>query len=158
MNKDQAADIQGYLLKAAAAIDEASVIASRSGLEERAILFKIADALHFEVLPAIYRRYPELKPPEQPPVISSLLRWDEVVLPSSVSAADIDAILLPLLKRQLQKVALIVGLASKRSQELHFPTAPEVFGARLTALVEAGRIEGRGDLRKWGHSEVRLRG
>jgi hypothetical protein len=158
MDKDQAADIQGYLLEAAGAIDDASAIAFDLSREEREILVEIASALHFELLPAIYQRYPELKPPEEPPVISCLLRWDEVVLPSSVSEADVDAILLSCLKPQWRKMAMIVIHAVKRSQELALPISAEMFGARLSALAEAGRIRSQGDLRKWRHSEVRLKG
>jgi hypothetical protein len=110
------------------------------------------------LLPAIYQRHPELKPPQEPPVISCLLRWDEIVLPSSVSEADVDAIPFSVLTPRLQEVAMVVGKAADRSEKLHLPTASEVFGVRLSALAEAGRIESRGDLRKWRHSEVRLRG
>jgi hypothetical protein len=33
-----------------------------------------------------------------------------------------------------------------------------MFAARILALADAGRIESQGDLRKWRHSEVRLKG
>ena len=32
----------------------------------------------------------------------------------------------------------------------------EMFAARVQVLVDAGRLESQGDLRKWRHSEVRL--
>jgi uncharacterized protein DUF3658 len=161
MNKAQAADIQKHLLEAAAAIGRASAAIFALGEERRAFarpLGEISVALHFELLRAVYDQYPELKPPEEEPAISSTLCWDEVVLPSSVTEADVDAILFSVLKQRLQKVAMVVGLASKRSRELDLPTDPEAFSARLRALAEAGRIEAKGDLRKWGHSEVCLRG
>jgi hypothetical protein len=44
MDKDQAADIQGYLLEAAGAIDDASAIAFDLSREEREILVEIASA------------------------------------------------------------------------------------------------------------------
>ena len=55
-------------------------------------------------------------------------------------------------------MAMMVGDATKRSRDLTLPISAEMFGARLSALAEVGRIEGRGDLRKWRHSEVRLKG
>ncbi len=33
----------------------------------------------------------------------------------------------------------------------------EILGARIEALAESDRIDGTGDLRKWRHSEVRLK-
>jgi hypothetical protein len=161
MNKAQATNIQKHLLEAAAAISHATAAISALGEERKVFarpLGEISFALHFELLGAVYNQYPELKPPEELPEISSLLRWDEVILPSSVSDADVDAILLSCLKRQWRKTAKIIDDASKQSQELALPISVEVFGARLIALAEACRIESQGDLRKWGHSEVRLKG
>ena len=53
---------------------------------------------------------------------------------------------------RLLKTARIVGDAGIRCKELGLPIS-----ARIGALAEAGRIEGAGDLRKWRHSEVRLK-
>jgi hypothetical protein len=161
MNKAQAADIQKHLLEAAAAINRASAAIFTLGEERKAFAGPLGDisvALHFELLRAVYDQYPELKPPEELPAISSTLRWDEVVLPPSVSDIDLDAILFSFLKPQWRKTALIVGQATRRSQILALAIGAEMFGARLAALADAGRLESQGDLRKWGHSEVRLRG
>jgi hypothetical protein len=156
-------EIEEYLLEAATAIDLASSIACRLSREEReAIAVPLVDlysALHFELLGAVYDQHPELAPPDvELPVVSSMLRRDDVVLPPTVSEADIDAILFSVLTDQLQKIAMIVGKAAERSEALGLPTSSEIFGARVVALAEAGRIEAKGDIRKWRHSEVRLRG
>jgi hypothetical protein len=162
MTKEEATDLRRLLVEAAAAINLAGAIANKLSREERESLAlpldEIYSALRLELLPAIYDQHPDLKPPPELPAISSTLRWDEVALPSSVSEADIDAILLSCLKPQWRKMAMIVGNATKRSQELALPIGAEIFVARLCALAEAGRIESQGDLRKWRHSEVRLRG
>jgi hypothetical protein len=52
---------------------------------------------------------------------------------------------------------MVIGNAVKRCEELGLPINAEILGARIGALAEADRIEGAGDLRKWRHSEVRLK-
>jgi len=37
------------------------------------------------------------------------------------------------------------------------PISGEALAARVQVLAKAGRLEDMGDLRKWGHSEVRLK-
>jgi hypothetical protein len=105
----------------------------------------------------VYDEYPELRPPGEIPVISSLLRWEDVSLPPSVSEADLDAIILAELRPFSRKMALVIGNAVSRCKELGLPISNEMIGARLIALAEAGHIEGLGDLRKWRHSEVQLK-
>lgn len=82
-------------------------------------------------------------------------------LPASVSEKDIDDIIFSELNRQWRKVARVVGQAFNRCEELGLPLPREgryeIFGARLQELAEKDRIEGAGDLRKWRHSEVRLK-
>lgn len=115
-------------------------------------------ALEFELLKAVYDEHPELRPPpNETPVISSLLRWEDVSLPPSASEADLDAIILAELRPSSRKMALVIGNAVSRCKDLGLPISDEMIGARLIALAEAGRIEGLGDLRKWRHSEVRLK-
>jgi uncharacterized protein DUF3658 len=57
-----------------------------------------------------------------------------------------------------QKMAMVVGNASTRCQELALPIAAEVLAARIQVLAGSGRLEGKGDLRRWRHSEIRRQG
>ena len=93
----------------------------------------------------------------EPPVISSTLRWEDVSLPASISAADLDQIIFSVMTSRLQKTAMVIVKALERCKELDLPINAEIVGARLGALDESGRIEGAGDLRKWRYSEVRLK-
>jgi len=161
MTRDQAEKIQRQLLDAADAINRADQIIFNLDAEDRKRLAgplgTTICALHFELLKAVYDEYPELRPPAETPVISSLLRWEDVSLPPSVSEADLDAIIFAELRPLSRKMALVLGNAVSRCKELGLPVNDEMIGARLIALAEADRIEGSGDLRKWRHSEVRLK-
>ncbi|SDT25899.1 DUF3658 domain-containing protein [Bradyrhizobium canariense] len=161
MDKEQAAEIQRHLLDAADAIDRASVVLVGLSKEDRAALAvplgDILTTLHFELLQAVYDRHPALKPPQEPAVVSSFLRWDDVSLPDSVSEADIDSIIFSLLTSRWQKMAMVVGKAVGRCKERALPIGDEVLGARIQALAESDRLDSQGDLRKWRHSEVRLK-
>ncbi len=160
MDRAQATELQKHLLDAAAAIDRAGAVAF--SLDERAKFAdsfgEIVSALHFKLLHAVYIQYPELKPlPEEEPTISSLLRWDEVTLPASVSQEAIDSIIFSFLTSKWQKMAMVVGHAVARCRQLSLPVDADVFAARLQALAESHLIEGAGDLRKWRYGEVRLK-
>jgi Protein of unknown function len=161
MTRDQAEEIQRHLLDAADAINRADQIIINLDAEDRKRLAgplgATVDALHFELLKAVYDEYPELRPPGETPVISSSLRWEDVSLPPSVSEADLDAVIFAQLRPLSRKMALVIGNVVSRCNELGLPVSDEIIGARLTALAEADRIEGLGDLRKWRHSEVRLK-
>jgi hypothetical protein len=74
-----------------------------------------------------------------------------------VTEADIDAIIFSIMKPVFQKVAMVVIRSLKRCEELELPVSDQVIAARLRTLADGGRIEGAGDLRKWGFSEVRLK-
>ena len=104
----------------------------------------------------IYTQHPELRPPPVPPTISSDLLWKDVKLPKSVSEADLDAIIFSILTSRRQKAAMVIGKAVKHCREHNLPINDEIFGARIEELAESGRIEAFGDLRLWGHSEVKL--
>ena len=78
-------------------------------------------------------------------------------MPTSVTKADLDGIIFALLKPRWQKTAMVVILVTKRCQELAMPISDEEIAARLQVLADSDRIEGIGDLRKWRHSEVRLK-
>jgi hypothetical protein len=161
MDKTQAAEIQRHMLVAADAIDRASEIISALDKADRAILAvplgEIVGALHFKLLQAVYTRYPDLRPPAPDRhMIDTNRRWEEIVLPESVSETDLDTIIFSALTSRLQKTAMVISEALKRCETLALPVDAEVVGVRIQALAEAERLEGEGDLRKWRYSEVRL--
>lgn len=162
MNRDQAAEIHEHLLDAAFAIDEVRAAIQALGKDDRrdlaAPLETVVTALHSELLRAIYDRFPDLIPFQEFPAITSALRWDQVRIPPSVSEADIDAVLFSVMGWQWRKMALVVGMAFGRCKELGLPISDEALAARIQVLVDADRLEAQGDLRKWRHSEVRLKG
>lgn len=160
MDPDHAAEIHMHLLDVAAALDRATQAMFKLDRTERQIysarLLEVHDALHLGLLRALYAEHPELTA-HDPPAISSTLRWEDVSLPDNISAADVDAVIFEVLTGRLQKVARVVSKALERCQKLDLPIEMETIGARIVALVEAGRIESAGDPRMWRHSEVRLR-
>jgi hypothetical protein len=116
-------------------------------------------ALHYEMLhKVIYRQFPDLKPPSrEKPVINSKLTWDQVRLPASVTVLDFDRVILSTLSPQWRKTARIVGNVSEQYRGLGIDLDPAIAAARLMTMVESGLVEAQGDLRKWRHSEVRLK-
>jgi Protein of unknown function len=162
MDKQQAVEIQEYLLEAATAIDLASAIACRLSREERETiavpLLEIYSALHLKLLGMLYDQHPELALLGELPVVTTMLRWDDVVLPPTVSETEIDEVVFSVVTPRWQKIAMIVGKAAERDRTLALAINAETFGARVVALAEAGRIEAKGDIRKWRFSEVRLKG
>jgi hypothetical protein len=164
MNREQAVRIQKYFLNADVALDHARMAIAGLKKEERlaldGLLREIVDTLHLDLLAQIYDQYPDLEPPPRDaeiPTISSSLTWDQVRLPPSVTEADLDGIIFSLLKPQWQKTAMVVILALQHCQERALPIGDEEIAARLQVLSDSDRIEGIGDLRKWRHSEVRLK-
>jgi hypothetical protein len=118
---------------------------------------KIDLALQFELLRAIYARHPSLRPRGvDRSIIDTVRRWEEIVLPESVSETDLDSIIFSVLSSRWQKTAMIIGKAMKRCETLALPVDLDMLGVRILALAEADRLEGVGDLRKWRFSEVRL--
>ena len=61
------------------------------------------------------------------------------------------------MKPQWRKVAMVVVQALKKCEQLDLAISNEALAARIQVLAESGCIEGVGDLRKWGFSEVRLK-
>jgi len=161
MDKKQAKKIQRHLFAIDNAIDKAFAAIRQLSKEDRRpfihALGELGSRLHFEVLELVYREHPELRPPPVPPTISSNLRWKDVKLPKSVSEADLDAIIFSILTSRRQKTARVVGRAATHCREHNLPINDEIFGARIEALGKSGRIEGFGDLRLWGHSELKLK-
>jgi hypothetical protein len=159
MDQEQAAEIFEYLFEAARELDEARAAASAlAAQDERAAsLEALIVKLNSELIEALLDEHPGLKTFGDFPAISSTLTWDQVRLPRAVTEADIDAIVLSAMKPQWQKVERVVALSSKRCEEFGLSISDEVLAARIRALAESGRLEGAGDLRKWRHSEVRLK-
>jgi hypothetical protein len=85
------------------------------------------------------------------------LRGEDVSLPASVSVADLDALIFHDLVQSWRKVARIVGRAQMVCEARSLPISGEVIAARVRALVDAGTLEGVGNLRRWRFSEVRLK-
>ena len=162
MDRIKATEIASHLNDAAEAIDRASAVISALDQPDRAALAvplgDIVSALHFQLLRAVYDRYPDLRPPSDEPVIDSVLRWENVVLPASVSEADLDQLICSALEPNWRKTGRVIGNLVIRCDALAWPIDAEVLAARLQALAEAGTIESAGDLRSWRHSEVRLTG
>ena len=161
MDKMQAIKIRRHLLALERALLKVSAAIFELDKEERQILreplLDLLSRLHFEMLELIYAQHPELRPPAVSPTISSDLRWKDVTLPKSVSEADLDTIIFSILTSRRQKAAMVIGKAMTHCREHNLPVNDEIFGARIEALAESGRIEGFGDLRLWGHSEVKLK-
>jgi Protein of unknown function len=164
MTRDEAETIQQHLLDADSAMNRARRAIAGLGKEDRVrfdgLLAEVVDALQSDVLAAIYDQHPDLEPPveeEEEPCINSELRWDQVRLPTSISEADIDAIIVSVMKPHWRKVAMVVVMALDRCRELGLQISGEALAARIQVLAESERIETIGDLRKWRFSEVRLR-
>ena len=163
MDRIQAVELASHLQDAADAMRQASDVILALEQEDRTMLADplgdISLALHFKLLKTVYDRYPDLRPPsDAEPVIDSVLRWENVVLPAFVAETDLDQLILSSLGPHWRKTARVVGDLLKRCEELAWAIDAEMLAARLQALAEAGTIEGAGDLRAWRHSEVRLPG
>jgi hypothetical protein len=161
MNKTQATKFRRHLRAIDDAINKAFEGLSDLDNEDRKIFAKplgeLSCCLHFKMLDLIYAQHPELRPPDPPRAINSKLRWKDVKLPKSVSVADLDAIIFSGLTPQRQKTARVIGRAMNYCREHNLPISDEIVGARIEALGRLGRIERFGDLRFWGHSEVKLK-
>jgi hypothetical protein len=132
------------LLDAAFALDEARAAIAALGNDDQkelaASLDRVETALHSELLQPIYKQYPDLKPFNEFPEISSALPWNRVCLPPSISEADLDSIIISVMGPRLQKVAMVVVRAHRRCEELGLPISPEILGVRVHALVESDLI------------------
>ncbi len=72
---------------------------------------------------------------------------------SHISDDEIDALLLAQVRMEWQKVALIVA----KAMIVHQAWDDDRITQRIIDLVNAGKLESAGDVRKWRFSEVRLR-
>jgi hypothetical protein len=99
MDKAQAIEIHKPLLAIRDAINKTEEAVFKLDREDRAIfsdpMNKLWGALHGHALRSIYERYPELQPiPEDFDHLNTDLRWEDVMLPPSISEADLDAVIL----------------------------------------------------------------
>ena len=158
MNEDQAAEILDYLLEAAHELDEAKAAANVLAGQDKdaASIRDLVIKLNSGLLQAIFERFPDLLPFDEFPEINSSLRWEQVRLPPSASEAQVDQIIFSVVAPYWHKMARIIWDAVKHGQKLALGVTDEMFAARIQVLVEAGRLESQGDIRKWRHSEVRL--
>jgi hypothetical protein len=159
MNEDQAVEILDYLLTAARELDEARAAANVLADQDKdaASVRDLVIKLNSELLQAIFERFPELLPFDEFPEINSSLRWEHVRLPPPASEAQVDQIILSVVARHWHKMARIIWDAVRQGQKSGLSVTDEMFAARVQVLVEAGRLERQGDIRKWRHSEVRLK-
>ena len=159
MNRDQAVEILEHLLEAAHELDEAKAAAAVLEVqdEDAASLRTLIIKLNSELLQTIFDLFPDLIPFEEFPEINSSLRWDQVRLPRSASEPQVDQIIFSVIAPRWHKMARIIWDAVERGRELAPGVTDEMFAARILVLAEAGRLESQGDLRKWRHSEVRLK-
>ncbi|MBA2399480.1 MAG: hypothetical protein H0V72_12395 [Bradyrhizobium sp.] len=162
MDRIQAVELASHLQAAADAMRRASDVILALEQGDRAMLAvplaEIGSALHFDLLSTVYDRYPDLRPSSDEPLIDSVLRWENVVLPASVSETELDQLILSSLGPHWRKTARVIGDLVIRCKTLVWPINAEMLAARLQALAEAGRIQSAGDLRASRHSEVRLTG
>jgi hypothetical protein len=165
MNRDQAIEILKRLTEVERALQGAERAVAGLGKEDRlkfdGLLWNVIAALHEGVLTELFKQHPDLEPPTSDDTedtqLDSQLRWDEVRLPQSLTEAEFDEAILSTLGLHWRKVAAIVSRIVDKYQHTHPAITYEVVAARLQALSEADTIEGIGDLRMWGFSEVRLK-
>ncbi len=91
------------------------------------------------------------------PTIDSELSWDEVRLEPPLTAKDVDDILFPLLRTYWKKVLRVLFEARDSCNINGLSIDYEILAARLRDLADRNEIEGVGDFRMWGRSEVRLK-
>jgi hypothetical protein len=77
-----------------------------------------------------------------------------------IPEAEIDELLLSFCNARWQKVARIIGKTleelEKREPLGNDGVMADTIDARLENLVCSGRVEAKGNIRKWGYSEIRL--
>src|SRR4051812_11539632 len=151
MDEGQAAEIFDYLLQAARELDEARAAANQLADQDKdaAAISELAIKLNSELTEALFQRFPDLLPFSEFPAINSSLRWDQVRLPPSASEAQVDQIIFSVVAPHWHKMARIIWDAVEQGQELTLGVTDEMFAARIQVLVEAGRLESQGDIRKW---------
>jgi hypothetical protein len=85
-------------------------------------------------------------------LLAAILTTECQPRPHAVNKA-LDAVILSFAGERWQKVAKIIYLASDGAAD---GTDFDAIEARIRALVDDGKLEAKGDLSRWRHSEVRL--
>ena len=101
IKRKQAIALEECLAEANDALERAGRVIAGFAKDERirfsGLLGNVFDALHAELLTAIYVQHPDMEPPlvdEEIPTIDSDLRWDQVQLLPSVTVLDFDRVVL----------------------------------------------------------------
>jgi hypothetical protein len=164
VSRDRAERLVSYLEDAEESLQRALRAASGFPKEQRLKFSEHIDEavaiLNSEVWNPIYDAYPDLAPEYEslePPAIDSELSWDDVRLEPPLTAKDVDDILLPLLRSYWKKVLRVLFEARDSCNINGLAIDYKILAARLRDLSDRNQIEGIGDLRRWGHSEVRLK-
>jgi hypothetical protein len=164
VSRDRAERLVSYLDDAEEALERAIRAASGFPKEERQkfseLLYEAIAALNSDVWKPIYDEYPALAPEYEslePPAIDSELSWDDVRLEPPLTPTDVDDILFPLLRSHWKKVLRVLFEARDSCNLEGQSFSYEILAARLRYLADRNEIEGIGDLRRWGWSEVRLK-
>ena len=74
--------------------------------------------------------------------VCGTLRWKEVVLPASVTEADVDTLIFVELNKRWLKVARIAGSVIETCETRSIPLSTCVIAARIQRLPEVGRRQG----------------
>lgn len=76
------------------------------------------------------------------------------------SASDLDQLLLSFCTERWQKVARIISKTYEvlETRGRMFTGIADHVDARMAALVGTGQLEAKGNIKRWGYSEVRLPG
>ncbi len=163
MDEAQAIEMRDHLLDVDFALQEAIAAVSHLPQADKemltGLLDRLLEGLRCNALRLISDQHPQLGPlSNDPPMIVCDLRWKEVKLPPSVSEADLDAIIFSKLKPRPLKVARILTDVWKVFEERGLSIDHDVVSARIRWLADVDRIESFGDVRKWRHSEIALKG
>ena len=115
VSRDSAERLVLYLEDAEENLQRALLAVSSFPKEERQkfskLLYQAVAVLNSDGWKPVYDEYPDLAPEYEslePPTINSELSWDKVSLEPPLTAEDVDAILLPLLRSHWKKVMLVV--------------------------------------------------
>ena len=76
-----------------------------------------------------------------------------------IPASDIDRLLLSFNDAHWRKVARIIGQTYKALEERDIAISggiAKLMDARMAILVRSGKLEAKGNIKRWGYSEVRL--
>jgi hypothetical protein len=162
MDEAQATEIRDHLLDVDYMLSEAIAAVSHLPQADKKVLTrpleKLLKSLHDKVLRLISDQHPELiAPSDDIFTICCDLRWKEVTLPPSISEADLDAVILSSLRPRSLKVAKVLSDVMKALEDRGHSIDTDVVSARIRWLDDVDRIESRGDVRKWRHSEVALK-